>query len=59
MEFDQSVDALVMGSGGAGLCAALRAKDLGLDVLIVEKSDTWGGSTAMSAARSGSPTTAA
>jgi 3-oxosteroid 1-dehydrogenase len=49
MEWDHSVDVLVMGSGGAGQTAALRAADLGLEVLIVEKGDTWGGSTAMSA----------
>lgn len=49
MDWDHSVDVLVMGSGGAGQTAALRARDLGLDVLIVEKGDTWGGSTAMSA----------
>ena len=49
MDWDHSVDVLVMGSGGAGQTAALRACDLGLDVLVVEKGDTWGGSTAMSA----------
>ena len=49
MEWHHSVDVLVMGSGGAGQCAAVRAHDLGLEVLIVEKGDTWGGSTAMSA----------
>lgn len=49
MDWDHSVDVLVMGSGGAGQTAAIRARDLGLDVLIVEKGDTWGGSTAMSA----------
>jgi len=49
MEWQHSVDLLVMGSGGAGQVAAVRARDLGLDVLIVEKGDTWGGSTAMSA----------
>lgn len=49
MDWDHSVDVLVMGSGGAGQTAAIRASDLGLDVLIVEKGDTWGGSTAMSA----------
>jgi 3-oxosteroid 1-dehydrogenase len=48
VDWDHSVDVLVMGSGGAGQCAALRASDLGLDVLVVEKGDTWGGSTAMS-----------
>ena len=36
MEWDHSVDVLVMGSGGAGQTAALRAADLGLEVLIVE-----------------------
>ena len=42
------VDFLVVGSGAAGLCAALRAHDLGLKVLIIEKSEHYGGSTAMS-----------
>ena len=49
MDWDHSVDVLVMGSGGAGQCAAVRAHDLGLEVLIVEKGEEWGGSTAMSA----------
>ncbi|MDQ3032379.1 MAG: FAD-binding protein [Myxococcota bacterium] len=44
-----SVDVLVVGSGGAGHCAALRARDLDLDVLLVEKLPRWGGNTAMSA----------
>jgi 3-oxosteroid 1-dehydrogenase len=48
MTWDHSVDVVVMGSGGAGQCAALRASDLGLDVLVLEKGETWGGSTAMS-----------
>jgi 3-oxosteroid 1-dehydrogenase len=48
MAWDTSVDVLVMGSGGAGLCAAIRGHDLGLDVLVAEKGSTWGGSTAMS-----------
>ncbi|HZP29145.1 MAG TPA: FAD-dependent oxidoreductase, partial [Acidimicrobiia bacterium] len=47
--WDHEVDVLVMGSGGAGMCAALRAADLGLQVLIVEKDGVWGGNTAMSA----------
>jgi 3-oxosteroid 1-dehydrogenase len=49
MAWDESVDVLVVGSGGAAQCAALRAKDLGLDVLVVEKQPVWGGNTAMSA----------
>jgi 3-oxosteroid 1-dehydrogenase len=47
--WDHAVDLLVVGSGGAGHCAALRARDLGLDVLMVEKLPRWGGNTAMSA----------
>jgi len=47
--WDESVDLLVMGSGAAGLTGALRAAHLGLSVLIVEKSEVWGGSAAMSA----------
>ena len=47
--WNHSVDMLVVGSGGAGHCAALRAHDLGLQTLIVEKLNRWGGSTAMSA----------
>jgi 3-oxosteroid 1-dehydrogenase len=48
MDWDESVDVVVMGSGAAGQCAALRAADLGLRVLVLEKGDTWGGSSAMS-----------
>ena len=38
-EWDRTVDLLVMGSGAAGMGAAVRAHDLGLDVLLVEKSE--------------------
>ncbi|MCK8645573.1 3-ketosteroid-delta-1-dehydrogenase [Mycobacterium colombiense] len=44
---DMSVDLLVVGSG-TGLTAALAAHELGLSVLIVEKSSYVGGSTARS-----------
>lgn len=47
-DWDDSFDFVVMGAGGAGLSAALRAHDLGLSTLIIEKSDQYGGSTAMS-----------
>lgn len=47
-EWDRTVDLLVMGSGAAGMSGAIRAHDLGLDVLLVEKSDLFGGNTAMS-----------
>ena len=46
--WDQSVDFLVVGSGAAAMSAAIRAHDLDADVLMIEKSDRYGGSTAMS-----------
>ena len=42
------VDVLVVGAGGAGLTAALTAREHGLDTLLVEKSDYFGGNTARS-----------
>ena len=47
-EWDRTVDLLVMGSGAAAMGAAIRGHDLGLDVLLVEKSDLYGGNSAMS-----------
>jgi 3-oxosteroid 1-dehydrogenase len=46
--FDHSCDFLVIGSGGGGMTAALRAHDLGLSTLVIECSDKFGGSTGMS-----------
>ncbi len=46
--FDHEVDVLVVGSGGGGMTAALKADAEGLDTLIVEKSPQFGGSTALS-----------
>jgi len=42
------VDFLVVGSGAAGMTAALHAHDLGGETLIVEKAPAFGGSTALS-----------
>ncbi len=42
------VDVVVVGSGGAGLTAATVAARHGLQVLLVEKSDWFGGTTALS-----------
>jgi len=42
------VDVVVVGAGGAGMAAALRAADLGLDTVLLEKSAYFGGSTARS-----------
>ncbi|MEV6233210.1 3-ketosteroid-delta-1-dehydrogenase [Saccharopolyspora shandongensis] len=44
---DTTVDLVVAGSG-TGMAAALAAREMGLDVLIVEKTDYVGGSTALS-----------
>jgi 3-oxosteroid 1-dehydrogenase len=45
---DLSCDVAVVGSGGGGLVAALRAADLGLDTVLLERSDVIGGTTAVS-----------
>lgn len=39
---------VIVGAGGAGMTAALKAKDNGLDVLVLEKTSNVGGATAMS-----------
>ncbi|MFC9835534.1 FAD-binding protein [Rhodococcus sp. NPDC127530] len=46
--FDTTVDVVVVGSGAGGMTAALTAKAAGLDVLLVEKADVFGGTTALS-----------
>ncbi|KQT01198.1 FAD-binding protein [Cellulomonas sp. Leaf395] len=43
-----SYDVVVVGTGGAGFAAAMGAADEGLRVLMLESTDKWGGSTAMS-----------
>lgn len=43
-----STDLLVIGSGAGALTAALTAADLGLEVLVIEKSHLWGGTSATS-----------
>src|ERR1700754_2699211 len=47
-EWDRECDFLVVGSGGGGMTAALRAHDSGLDTLVIEASAKFGGSTGMS-----------
>ena len=42
------VDVVVVGAGAAGMSAALRAAAHGLDTVLLEKSDYFGGSTARS-----------
>jgi succinate dehydrogenase/fumarate reductase flavoprotein subunit len=48
-DWDLEVDLLVLGSGAAGLTAALVGANEGLSVLLVEKSEWLGGTTARSA----------
>ncbi|MDT5094460.1 MAG: 3-oxosteroid 1-dehydrogenase [Mycobacterium sp.] len=48
MNWDKSVDLLIVGSGGGGMVAALATLDAGLEPLIVEKQSLVGGSTGMS-----------
>ena len=47
-KWDHEYDVVVVGSGAGALTAALRAHDNGLSVLVIEKSDVYGGTTAVS-----------
>ena len=47
---DQNFDVIVIGSGAAGMVAAMRAASLGQKVVVVEKASKYGGSTARSGA---------
>ncbi|MCW5653177.1 FAD-dependent oxidoreductase [Hydrogenophaga sp.] len=46
--FDQVVDVVVVGTGAGGMAAAVKARKLGLDVLLLEKEPLYGGTTARS-----------
>ena len=47
-DFTESHDLVVVGTGVAAFAAAITAADAGLDVLMLESTDRWGGSSAMS-----------
>ena len=46
--FDHSYDVVVDGSGAAAFAAAITVADRGLSVVMIEGTDRWGGSSAMS-----------
>ncbi|MCS6888031.1 MAG: FAD-binding protein [Chloroflexus sp.] len=46
--WDYTTDVVVVGTGGGAMTAALVAKQAGLDVLMIEKTEYYGGSTAIS-----------
>ncbi|MEZ4642658.1 MAG: FAD-binding protein [Chloroflexota bacterium] len=46
--WDYTTDVIVVGSGGGGMTAALVAGQAGLDTLVIEKTEFYGGSTALS-----------
>ena len=47
-KYDLETDVVVVGSGAAGLSAAIMAHDNGARVTVIEKSDLVGGTTACS-----------
>jgi fumarate reductase flavoprotein subunit len=47
--FDAKVPLLIIGAGAAGLCAALAAKEAGVDAVLIERDAVPSGSTALSA----------
>lgn len=47
-QWDESADFVVIGSGGGSMCAGLVLRDLDKSVVVLEKTDKVGGSTAMS-----------
>ena len=48
-QFETQVPVLIVGAGAAGLCAALAAKDAGIDAVVIERDPVPAGSTALSA----------
>jgi 3-oxosteroid 1-dehydrogenase len=46
--WDETCDFVIIGSGAASVLASLLVKDAGKTPVILEKTDLWGGSTAMS-----------
>ena len=49
VEFDTHAPLLIIGAGAAGLCAALAAKEIGVEAVVIEREAVPAGSTALSA----------
>jgi len=49
IDFDADVPLVIVGAGAAGLCAALAAKEAGVDPIVIERDPLPSGSTALSA----------
>ncbi|AAO36365.1 flavocytochrome c [Clostridium tetani] len=54
-EVSKTHDIVVVGAGGAGLCAAIEAKQAGRDVIVLEKMPMAGGNTLISGAEYAAP----
>src|SRR5664279_2319792 len=48
-KFAAETPLLIVGAGAAGLCAALAAKEAGIDAIVIERDSVPAGSTALSA----------
>ena len=48
-EWDAQVPLLIIGAGAAGLCAALAAREAGIEAVVIERDAVPSGSTALSA----------
>lgn len=59
LPFDLTVPVAIVGAGAAGLCAALAAKEAGIEPLVLERDGLPQGSTALSAGLIPAPGTAA
>lgn len=46
-KWDETVDVIVIGSGFAGMAAAIEAKNAGANVIVLEKMPTYGGNSAI------------
>src|SRR5262245_5796762 len=46
--WDRTVDIVIIGAGASGLCAAIRARDLGASVLVIDENTDVGGHAILS-----------